>query len=94
MTISHYDAIIRTVVLVCWLATILASLPKPVIMTDQRVVLITGATGLLGRQLLKAFDQAGWKTIGTGFTRARPPSILKVDLDDERAIEQILEDHR
>ena len=61
-------------------------------MADQRVALVTGATGLLGRQVIKAFAQAGWKAIGTGFTRANPPSILKVDLGDDVAVENVLDE--
>ena len=63
-------------------------------MIDQRVALVTGASGLLGRQIVKAFDQAGWKTVGTGFTRASPPSILKIDLGDQAAVENVLDDSR
>ena len=61
-------------------------------MTDQRVVLVTGATGLLGRQVIKAFDQARWRAVGTGFSRANPPSILKVDLGDEVAVGKVLDE--
>ena len=60
-------------------------------MTDQHVALVIGATGLLGRQIIKAFDQAGWKTVGTGLTRADPPTILKADLADQTAIEGVLD---
>lgn len=60
-------------------------------MTDQPVALITGATGLLGRQLIKAFDLAGWKVVGTGFSRSNPPSILKVDLTDQVAVNDVLD---
>ena len=60
-------------------------------MTDQHVALVTGATGLLGRQVIKAFDQAGWKTVGTGLTRADPPTILRADLADQTAIEDVLD---
>ena len=45
-----------------------------------KTALITGASGLLGRQVVKAFQRAGYKTVGTGLTRAEPPTILKVDL--------------
>lgn len=61
-------------------------------MSDPRVAFVTGATGLLGRQVVKAFDQAGWKTIGTGFSRASPPFILKVDLGDEAAVEKAVDE--
>jgi len=53
--------------------------------------LVTGATGLLGRQVVQAFERAEWKVIGTGFTRAKPPSILKVDLGSEAEIRKALE---
>ncbi|SLM35008.1 substrate binding domain-containing protein [Lasallia pustulata] len=53
--------------------------------------LITGASGLLGRQVLQAFQRAGWEAVGTGFTRAKPPTILKVDISDSTAIEQVLD---
>lgn len=28
--------------------------------------MVTGATGQLGRQCVKAFEGAGWNTVGTG----------------------------
>lgn len=56
----------------------------------SKTVLITGATGLLGRQVVRAFQEAGWKVVGTGFTRANPPSILKLDLGDEAEIDRVL----
>lgn len=51
-----------------------------------KTALITGATGLLGRQVVKAFERAGWDVKGTGFTRATPPSILKLDLGSEAEV--------
>ena len=60
-------------------------------MAEQHLAFVTGATGLLGRQIIKAFDQAGWKTVGTGFTRADPPTTLKADLADQTAIEDVLD---
>ena len=56
------------------------------------VALVTGATGLLGRQVVNAFEAAGWKVVGTGWTRASPPSILRVNLEDEGAIRTVLDD--
>jgi S-adenosylmethionine synthetase len=49
-------------------------------------VLVTGASGLLGRDVIKAFERAQWKAIGTGLTRANPPSILKLDLLQKESI--------
>ena len=57
-----------------------------------RTVLVTGATGLLGRQVVHAFKSAGWNTIGTGLTRAHPPAILKVDLTDSNEISTVLQE--
>ena len=59
-----------------------------------RKALITGATGLLGRQVLKAFKNAGWDVVGAGFSRARPPSIIKLDVFDQAAISSTLDDIR
>ena len=57
-----------------------------------KTALITGATGLLGRQVVKAFDRAGWDAKGTGFTRATLPSILKLDLGREADVATALEE--
>ncbi|KAL3423333.1 Methionine adenosyltransferase 2 subunit beta [Phlyctema vagabunda] len=54
--------------------------------------LITGATGLLGRQVLKAFEREDWNAVGTGFTRAQPPAILKVDLGSEPEVAKALDE--
>jgi S-adenosylmethionine synthetase len=51
-----------------------------------KTALITGATGLLGRQVVTAFERQEWQVVGTGFTRAKPPSILKLDLGSETNI--------
>ncbi|KAH6724677.1 putative methionine adenosyltransferase 2 subunit beta [Leptodontidium sp. MPI-SDFR-AT-0119] len=56
-----------------------------------KTALITGATGLLGRQVLKGFNGAGWDAKGTGFTRASPPTILKLDLGFEADVAATLE---
>ena len=57
-----------------------------------RTVLVTGATGFLGRQVLQAFKSAGWNTVGTGFTRASPPLILKVNLSDPAELSAALQE--
>lgn len=55
-----------------------------------QTAIITGATGLLGRQVLKAFQRANWNAIGTGFTRAQSP-IEKLDLNNPAEISQLLD---
>lgn len=57
-------------------------------------VLVTGATGLLGREVLKAFKRAGWLSVGQGYTRAVPPTILKANLEDPKEIENLLNEAR
>ncbi|KAK0651919.1 hypothetical protein B0T16DRAFT_454334 [Cercophora newfieldiana] len=58
-----------------------------------KTALITGATGLLGRQVFKAFDEtSGWTAKGTGFSRAGGTSILTVDLGNASEIEKALDD--
>lgn len=58
----------------------------------SQAALVTGATGLLGRKALQAFERGGWKATGTGLSRANPPSILKVDLSDDVAINSVLDE--
>ncbi|KAL8419240.1 hypothetical protein RB594_002450 [Gaeumannomyces avenae] len=60
-------------------------------MSDKRV-LITGATGLLGREVVRAFqDKKGWAVTGAAFSRADGVSILKVDLGNVVEIEKALD---
>lgn len=58
-------------------------------MTDQ-TVLVTGATGLLGRQVLKAFARRDWTAKGTGYSRADGSDILKVDLASTAEVEKTI----
>jgi len=46
---------------------------------DGVAVLVTGATGLLGREVLREFEERGWDVYGTGFSRATG-RIHKCDL--------------
>ncbi|KKY22644.1 putative nad dependent epimerase dehydratase family protein [Phaeomoniella chlamydospora] len=57
-----------------------------------RKVLVTGATGFLGRAVVDQFDLAGWFVTGTGFSRASPPKTLKVDLTIAEDVEEVLDD--
>nr|XP_043898973.1 methionine adenosyltransferase 2 subunit beta isoform X1 [Solea senegalensis]XP_043898974.1 methionine adenosyltransferase 2 subunit beta isoform X1 [Solea senegalensis] len=56
-------------------------------------VLVTGATGLLGRAVYKEFQNNGWLVIGIGYRRARP-RLLRCDLTDEDALRGILHEYK
>ncbi|XWX02016.1 hypothetical protein V2A60_010048 [Cordyceps javanica] len=60
-------------------------------MTDRTVV-VTGATGLLGRQVSRAFRRKGWNVKGIGYSRADGVDILKVDLGNASEINKLIED--
>lgn len=55
-------------------------------------VLVTGATGLLGRQVFNTFKHSGCLVVGQGFSRATPPTIAKADLEKPDEIKQLLDD--
>jgi len=55
-------------------------------MRDMTTVLITGATGLLGRAVMRVCAaRPGWTVRGTGLSRAQPP-LERVDLRDRAAM--------
>jgi hypothetical protein len=41
--------------------------------------------------VIKAFQSKGWKTTGTGLTRASPPDIVKLDLLSHDGLVSVLE---
>jgi uncharacterized protein YbjT (DUF2867 family) len=55
-------------------------------------VIVTGATGLLGRQVVRAFRLGEWNVKGTGFGRADGVSILKVDLNNPVEVLRLLDE--
>lgn len=55
-------------------------------------VLVTGATGLLGRQIFNTFKHSGCLVVGQGFSRAAPPTILKADLENPEEIKNLLDE--
>ncbi|XP_064135122.1 methionine adenosyltransferase 2 subunit beta isoform X1 [Loxodonta africana] len=57
----------------------------------SRRVLITGATGLLGRAVYKEFQHNNWHAVGCGFRRARP-KFEQVNLLDPDAVHHTLHD--
>lgn len=63
------------------------------VLVPTRRVLVTGATGLLGRAVLREFQDNGWSVIGTGYRRARP-RLLRCDLTDEDAVRALLHEHK
>lgn len=59
---------------------------------STKTALVTGATGLLGRQVVNAFAENDWTFKGTGFSRADGTSILKVDLGNADEVKRALDD--
>ncbi|KAI8659585.1 hypothetical protein LRP88_06154 [Fusarium phalaenopsidis] len=57
-----------------------------------RTVLVTGATGLLGREVSASFGLRGWNVKGTGYSRADGISTLKVDLSNESEVASLLDE--
>jgi S-adenosylmethionine synthetase len=55
-------------------------------------VLITGASGLLGRQVQREFLLDGWKSVGTGLNRVTAKDVIKLDIRDREEIEKALDD--
>ncbi|KAI0100746.1 hypothetical protein GGR51DRAFT_343540 [Nemania sp. FL0031] len=58
---------------------------------STKTALVTGATGLLGRQVVKAFERADWSVKGTGHSRADGVAVLKVDLAKPDEVEAVLD---
>ncbi|CAO2647279.1 Nn.00g082010.m01.CDS01 [Neocucurbitaria sp. VM-36] len=57
-----------------------------------QTALITGASGLLGRQVQRQFLLDGWKSIGTGLSRISPPDVIRLDILDPQEIERVLDE--
>ncbi|GJC93699.1 rmlD substrate binding domain-containing protein [Colletotrichum higginsianum] len=57
-------------------------------------VVVTGATGLLGRQVARAFELRSWNVKGTGFSRADGVSVFKVDLGNTSEVEKFLDESK
>jgi hypothetical protein len=53
---------------------------------------VSTASGLLGREVRRAFEIDDWKAIGTALTRPSPPEIVKLDILDPKAIEEVLDE--
>lgn len=59
---------------------------------DAAFLTIRVATGLLGREVVKAFEGAGYEAVGTGLTRCNPPSTVKLDLLDTDDVVRVLDE--
>ncbi|XP_042309360.1 methionine adenosyltransferase 2 subunit beta isoform X2 [Sceloporus undulatus] len=68
----------------CWLEEDDVDIPN-------RRVLVTGATGLLGRAVHKEFKANNWNTVGCGYSRARP-MFEQVNLLDAAAVHKLIQD--
>lgn len=58
----------------------------------SRTVLVTGATGLLGREVAAAYKLQRWTVKGTGYSRADGQDVLKVDLGNESDLTKTLDE--
>ncbi|GJJ76460.1 dTDP-4-dehydrorhamnose reductase [Entomortierella parvispora] len=56
-------------------------------------VLVTGASGLLGRAVAAEFKNAGHEVIGIAFTRAKG-DLKKLDLEDSAAVEAFIDEEK
>ena len=50
-------------------------------MAPGKRVVITGATGLLGRAVVKEFERGSWSVQGWGFNRADGKLVILTDED-------------
>ena len=62
-------------------------------MAASKRVLITGASGMLGRALLNEFTQNGWNCLGLAFSRARG-DLVKVDLGNADEVTRVVNSFR
>lgn len=57
-------------------------------------VMITGASGLLGRAIYREFKSSGhWEVLGLAFSRTAG-GLVKVDITDKEAITKAIEDFK
>jgi nucleoside-diphosphate-sugar epimerase len=65
--------------------------PQPMSVTVPATVLVTGASGLLGRAVKAAFESAGFHVVGVVFSRTGP-GLVACDLRSQAAVEALLAD--
>lgn len=59
--------------------------------TTKPKVVLTGATGLLGRRIHNFLKERGWPTVALGYSRAEPPEYVRLDLLDKPEVEKTIE---
>ena len=61
----------------------------------EKRVLITGASGLLGRAILREFTQCsvGWEVLGLAYSRARE-NLRKVDLKNKDEVKTVMDEFK
>ncbi|EWG43958.1 dTDP-4-dehydrorhamnose reductase [Fusarium verticillioides 7600] len=59
---------------------------------SERTVLITGATGLLGREVATTFGLKNWNVKGTGYSRADGVNTFKINLSNETEVGEFLDE--
>ena len=62
-------------------------------MAVSKCVIVTGASGLLGRAVRKEFIDAGWTCVGTAFSRATG-DLVKVDIREKAEVEDLISKHK
>ncbi|MEE6478802.1 hypothetical protein FKM82_012011 [Ascaphus truei] len=72
---------------------LLMEIEKEDVLVSNRRVLITGATGLLGRAVYKEFKDNNWHVVGCGYTRARP-RFEHLNLLDVAAVKTLVQDFK
>ena len=65
--------------------------PQEDVSIPYRRVLVTGATGLLGRAVYREFQKNAWQALGCGYNRALP-RFLRCNLLDEDAVRAVILD--
>lgn len=53
-------------------------------------VMVTGATGLLGRAVYAEFKKQNWMVLGLAFSRAKG-DLVSVDLNDSKAVKDLIQ---
>ncbi|CAF5082624.1 unnamed protein product, partial [Rotaria magnacalcarata] len=58
----------------------------------NKTVLITGASGVLGRQVANRFTNAGWNVTGLAYSRANKNHLVHCDLTNTNETDAIIRD--